>query len=260
MNYRKYGQSPFSVVVVHGGPGATGSVKPLCETLGSSVGVLEPFQTEKTVLGQIEELHTLINQHADAPVILIGHSWGAMLGFMVAASYPEKVKKLILVSSGMLEDLHLDDLRKKRESKLTQEEALELTRLRKHFTNLKSESMDDVFRQYGRLMDKIDSHNPLEIPFDDEHYSYDVFASIWQEAFAMRKRGEMMTMGQNITCEVVAIHGDQDPHPDYAIKASLEKVIKNPRFYTLRNCGHTPWKERDAEELFYEILAKELLH
>ncbi len=45
MNYRKYGQSPLSVVVVHGDPGAAGSVKPLCETLSNSVGVSEPFQT-----------------------------------------------------------------------------------------------------------------------------------------------------------------------------------------------------------------------
>ena len=43
----------------------------------------------------------------------------------------------------MLEHLHLDDLRKKRESKLTQEETLELARLRKHFTNPKKEGMDE---------------------------------------------------------------------------------------------------------------------
>lgn len=76
MKYRTYGQEPYRVVALHGGPGAAGSVKPFCETLGKSQGVLEPFQTEKTVFGQIEELKELITTHANTPVTLIGHSWG----------------------------------------------------------------------------------------------------------------------------------------------------------------------------------------
>lgn len=181
-----------------------------------------------------------------------------MLGFMFAASYPAFVKKLILVSSGMLEDMQLEDLHKKGESKLTQEETLELSRLRERFENPENEDMDDVFRQFGRLMDKIDSYNAHEMPFDDAHYSYEVFASIWQEAFAMRKRGEIIAMGKNITCEVVGIHGIQDPHPSYAIQATLKKLSLNSQFYTLKNCGHTPWKEREAKDAFYEVLDKEI--
>ena len=259
MTYRKHGSAPYTIVVVHGGPGAAGSVKSLCETLGKTHGLLEPFQTEKTIPSQIEELRRIMDAHACMPVILIGHSWGAMLGFMFAATHPALVKKLILVSSGMLEDVHQDDLREQRESKLSPEEASELSRMRAQFANPKKEDMDDVFRRFGRLMDKIDSYRPIDMPIDDAHYCYEVFASIWPEASAMRKRGEMLSMGAKITCDVVAIHGDQDPHPGHAVKASLDKVISNPRFYSLKDCGHMPWKERDAMDTFYAILTSELL-
>ena len=88
MTGRKHGKPPYSLVVAHGGPGAAGSVKILCEELGKTHGVLEPFQTEMAVSGQIDELRRVIERHADKPVTLIGHSWGAMLCFMFAATHP----------------------------------------------------------------------------------------------------------------------------------------------------------------------------
>lgn len=58
-------------------------------------------------------------------IILIGHSWGAMLIYMFAAKYNHLVKKIILVSSGSIEEKYYEDLCKNRESKLTEEEKCE---------------------------------------------------------------------------------------------------------------------------------------
>ncbi len=179
MTGRKHGKAPYSIVVAHGGPGAAGSVKPLCEELGKTHGVLEPFQTEMTVRGQMDELRRVIETDADAPVILIGHSWGAMLCFMFAATYPTLVKKLILISSGMLEEVEQETMQKNRERNLTPEEKTELASLRATFANPQEEDMDDVFRRFGRLMDNVDSYRPLDIDVDDSHYRYAVYASIW---------------------------------------------------------------------------------
>ena len=76
-NVRKYGDSPFSVAVVHGGPGASGEMAPVASELSSICGVLEPLQTATSVEGQIQELQKVLQGHADIPVTLIGHSWGA---------------------------------------------------------------------------------------------------------------------------------------------------------------------------------------
>lgn len=86
------------------------------------------------------------------------------------------------------------------------------------------------------------------------------FTKVWPEAHNLRKKsGDMYTMGKDIECEVVAIHGDYDSHPIEGIRDSLNKVIKkNFKFYELKNCGHTPWIERQARDEFYSILLKEI--
>jgi len=57
---------------------------------------------------------------------------------------------------------------------------------------------------------------------------------------------------------VAAIHGDYDPHPADGVEKSLSAVLKDFRFFQLKNCGHMPWIERQARDSFLEILNKEL--
>ncbi|MHA2233271.1 MAG: alpha/beta fold hydrolase, partial [Candidatus Hodarchaeales archaeon] len=71
-NPRIYGEAPFIVAVIHGGPGAPGSVAPVARELSSEWGVLEPFQTANSLEGQIQELAELLDEHGDQPITLIG--------------------------------------------------------------------------------------------------------------------------------------------------------------------------------------------
>ena len=258
MNLRKYGAGPYKVAVVHGGPGAAGSVRSLCVELSKDQSILEPLQTAMSVKGQLEELRQVLEENTDNPVTLVGHSWGAMLIYMLAAKYHHLVKKIILISSGSFEEKYYEDLCKNRDSRLTAEEKEELGRLRRLFANPGSEDMDKVFSRFGELMDKLDSYELIEAVHDDSLYSYETFVKVWPDSHAMRKSGEMFELGKNIKCEVVAIHGDYDSHPGIGVKSSLEKLMKDYRFYELEKCGHTPWEELHAKEEFYRILRSEL--
>ena len=60
VKFRIYGNPPFNVVTLHGGPGAPGGVAPIARELAINHGVLEPFQTRKSINGQIKELYTFI--------------------------------------------------------------------------------------------------------------------------------------------------------------------------------------------------------
>ncbi len=102
-NLRRYGKAPFGVAVIHGGPGAAGEMALMARELSKQWGVLEPLQTANSVKGQVEELKTILTESADVPVTLIGFSWGAWLSFIVTASYPSLVSKLILIGSGPFE-------------------------------------------------------------------------------------------------------------------------------------------------------------
>ena len=101
-NCRTYGKAPYTVAVIHGGPGAAGEMAAVAREISQSQGVIEPFQTGRTVTGQVTELKKVLVDQATLPFILLGHSWGAILSFIVTAKNPALVKKLILISSRRL--------------------------------------------------------------------------------------------------------------------------------------------------------------
>ena len=98
-NVRTYGKAPFTVAVIHGGPGAGGEMAPVARELAYDRGVLEPIQTATSLHGQVKELRRVLENHADIPAILIGFSWGAWLSFLVTSRYPALVKKLLLIDN-----------------------------------------------------------------------------------------------------------------------------------------------------------------
>ena len=82
-NPMKYGDPPFRIAVIHGGPGGNGSeVLPVARELSAHHGVLVPIQTANTLEGQAEELKALIDDHAAVPAVLIGYSLGASNGLL----------------------------------------------------------------------------------------------------------------------------------------------------------------------------------
>ena len=121
-NLRVYGSPPYNVAVIHGGPGAPGEMAPVARELSSTAGVLEPLQTAASLEGQVQEFHDVLQESGDPPMTLIGWSWGAWLGFILASRYPDMVGKLILVSSGPFEEEYAADITETRLKRLNEEE------------------------------------------------------------------------------------------------------------------------------------------
>ena len=121
-NFRTWGNAPYSVAVIHGGPGAAGEMTPVARELSRTQGIIEPFQTERTVTGQVTELKKVLADSGDLPVTLIGHSWGEILSFIVTAKNPALVKKLILVSRGVFDDAYAAVITNTRLNRLSQED------------------------------------------------------------------------------------------------------------------------------------------
>ena len=97
---RRYGTPPYQLAVLHGGPGAPGYVAPVAARLGRRRGIVEPLQLAPSVAGQLDELEALLaDGEARYPLTLVGHSWGAVLGYLFAAHHPDAVRRLILVAS-----------------------------------------------------------------------------------------------------------------------------------------------------------------
>jgi pimeloyl-ACP methyl ester carboxylesterase len=225
--------------------------------LSSVAGVLEPLQIAASIDGLVEELRTVLEDNGKLPLTLIGFSWGAWLSVMVSASFPARVGKLILVSSGPFEEKYAADIMKTRLKRLGTKEKKEAEELLTALSGPGFPEKDSLAR-FGHLMFKADSYDAL--PDDSQPSPVDsvAYQSIWKEAVRLRSSGRLLELAGRIECPVVAIHGGYDPHPAAGVREPLSGVIRDFRFILLDKCGHYPWRERNARAAFYRILKSEI--
>jgi pimeloyl-ACP methyl ester carboxylesterase len=99
---REYGErSAPSVAVLHGGPGARGSVASLARQLSDRFNVLEPLQRRSgamplTVAQHVDDLARVL----PGRMPIIGWSWGAMLALSFSVEHPHLVQSLVLIGCG----------------------------------------------------------------------------------------------------------------------------------------------------------------
>lgn len=235
-----------------------GEMAPVARELASGWGVLEPLQTAASLEGQVEELKTVLEKNGDLPVTLIGFSWGAWLSFIVAASYPAFVKKLILIGSGPYEEKYAARIQETRLNRLSEEDRTEAKSLIEVLDNPATEDKSTAFTRLGTLFSKTDVYDPIMYEFEAIDCQVDIFRGTWKDALELRRSGKLLELGKHIKCPVVAIHGDYDPHPAEGVQKPLSAILKSFRFVLLENCGHKPWIERQARDRFFEILNEEL--
>ena len=260
-NLRAHGDPPYRAAVIHGGPGARGSVAPVARELAHAHGVLEPLQTERTIDGQVRELADVLRDNADGAATLIGHSWGAWLAWIVAARHPDLVAKLVLVGSGPFEAHYARKIMPARLARLSETDRAELESLIPALDDSDTPDRDAAMAHLGALVGQADSYAPLpprSASADPDPIPGDAtaFANVWPVAAEMRASGELLALARHIRCPVVAIHGDHDPHPYEGVRDPLERVLADFGFVLLERCGHEPWRERHAREEFYRTLAE----
>lgn len=250
-----HGRAPYTVAVLHGGPGAPGSVTTLARELAPDRGVLEPFQSRPTIAGQVAELHAVLTAHAARPVALVGWSWGAFLAFIFAARHPEWVRRLVLVSSGPYEAAYAARIMPARRARLSPADRVLLDTLFATLGDPASPERSGALAQVGALLkNRADSVDLL--PHTDETRGVDhaLHEHVWAEAAALRHSGDLLALGRAITCPVVAIHGADDPHPAAGVREPLARTLTDFRVVVLARCGHYPWWERHAREPFFAAL------
>jgi len=244
-NCKEYGSAPYKAIVVHGGPGAPGSCAGICRELSDKFGVLEILQSKNSIKELIAEMLDIIINYDCGKVVLIGHSWGAWLSFIFTSMYPECVKKLILVGSGLFDAIYFPQFVEAANVKI-----------------MPAEQKEDIqaANQYSPNME----YNPYNycllpnIPKDTVVFNEEQFNALIGEIMPMRESGELLNYSDEIKCPVIAIHGKNDPHIVDGIKIPLENRLFDFKMYVLEKCGHEPWKEYYAKDRFFEILKKEL--
>lgn len=242
------------MVVVHGGPGACGELAPVARELARRRGVLEPIQTAPTVGGQVAELAAAVEEAGAPPVTLVGHSWGAWLACLLASAHPRLVRVLVLVGAPPFEQKYVPTLEARRAARMSDTLRERKRALEQALVAGNGAALAELGELYGAL-DAVDREQGDARPEDLLPCDPNAALAVWNEAAELRRSGALLEATRRIRCPVVVIHGVEDPHPTEGVMGPLQAALSGGvRLVALARCGHTPWRERQAREAFYQAV------
>ncbi len=250
---RLYGTAPYKTVLVHGGPGAIGSLKGLAQELSgcSKSGIVEAIQSKYSIAELLEELYNQIVGSCDGQVTLIGHSWGAWLVALFAEQNPELVQNVILVGCAPLDSRFVSEIGVRRVQNLSCEDAEILQRL------VRNEATDEDMKKIPTIFEKSDNYCLINRELHEaDKTDSDMHNRIWAEAAELRTSGELLTKFKGIKSKIYLIQGATDPHPVSGVTIPLQKNSVPCETYVLEKCGHSPFMEKYAKDEFYRILLR----
>ncbi len=252
---REYGTGSESVIVLHGGPAAAGDLAPLARALGERWRVLEPFQRASgdrplTVARHVKDLDDLIGErcHGRRPV-LVGHSWGAMLALAYGAAHPTTPMSLALIGCGTFSSTTRAVFEARMEARLTSADRAGLAHIEQTET-----CADRRLAAVGRLMTRVYAHDLDEDTEGVAIVDARAHDETWADMVRLQDDGVYPAAFAVITVPVLMLHGEVDPHPGRVIYEELRTCLPQLEYRELPNCGHSPWRERQARRTFFEAL------
>ena len=258
--FRVWGQGSRTVVLVHGGPAAPGTMAPVAYGLAEEYRVIEAFQRgsgaggELTVGHHVADLHALVVGQCDnCPTALVGHSWGAMLALAFAAEHPEMNLPLVLVGCGTFDPVARAEFNRRRQERHTPEMRSRELALERDQSLSEGERMsrrgaiaDEVYTFSRRQAGAGEPSDDLIGPFDLEAHR-----QTWDDELRLQSQGLHPAAFAKITAAVLMIHGREDPHPGTMIRDSLLAHVPQLEYLELPQCGHSPWNEQFARDDFF---------
>ena len=253
---RFWGESGKTVIAIHGGPGASGDMGGLAQELSQDFFVIEPWQRISgdipvNVSQHIEDLHGLVEKHlAKEKPALIGHSWGAMLALAFASAYPETVNAIVLVGCGTFDVESRTKFKQIIEDRKDPEFDQKIQQISAKFTD-PSERMKE---QYNLISNTYDFDLSESDSTDVEKFDFPAHKATWDDMVQLMDSGVYPQAFDRISVPVIMLHGSYDPHPGRMTFETLSKYIPQIEYTEFINCGHSPWKEKQARNQFYEKL------
>lgn len=256
---RRLGVSGPAVVVLHGGPGAPGSARGLARILSQRFTVFEPVQRRSgNILLSVEQHVQDLAVVAPTPALVVGHSWGAMLGLSFASRYPSAVSKLVLVGCGTYDVGMRAQLRASIQERLGPEGRRRVAELEAELVAATTATQREAaLQQIGAIHSELETYASVEndadpselLPVDPVGHT-----ETWNDVVRLQRDGVEPQLFSEIRAPVLMIHGDYDPHPGPATRDLLRNYIPQLEYLSLERCGHEPWREQHARESFAAAL------
>jgi pimeloyl-ACP methyl ester carboxylesterase len=253
---RRYGRVGPAVTVLHGGPGAPGSAGALAAALADTFRVAEPLQrraggTPLTVAGHVADLAGVV----DEPAHVVGWSWGAMLGLSFTAAHPDAVRSLVLVGCGTYDEASRALYRDRMDARLGRSGRKLMDQVRDELIHAANPAERDyLLAVRGSIAGRAMAYAPIEDEGLQPHADAQGHEETWNDVLRLQAEGVEPAAFAVITCPVLMLHGDTDPHPGHATRDVLRQYVPQLEYVELERCGHTPWLETHAREPFFDTL------
>lgn len=251
IDVRRYGAHGPTVAVLHGGPGAPGDVASLARALADAGFVaLEPLQRRSggealTVARHVADLRDALRAEGARPTAIVGHSWGAMLALAFAAEHPELADALVLIGCGTFDRAARAEYERRVEHQLGAKGRAELALIA-----ASAEDPDLRLERAGAAIQRATSVAPIPPEANplrcDAHGNHET----WSDLLRLRDDGTYPAAFAAIRSPVLMLHGAEDPHPGALIRDSLAPVLPQLEYVEFPRCGHYPWLELHARDVF----------
>ena len=117
----------------------------------------------------------------------------------------------------------------------------------------------DQFMQTFKLTRQIYDYDPI-VPYADkeecEPFDLRAYDETWRDMRRLQDDGTYPRAFAAIESPVLMIHGQYDPHPGTMIRESLLPYVPQLEYRELEGCGHSPWIEKSARELFFSSVCE----
>lgn len=253
---REHGKQGPEVVVLHGGPGAQGSVASLAASMAPWARVREPILRRAGILPLTMEQHAEdLFRVAPKKATYVGHSFGAMLALSYAALYPGTVASVVLVGCGAYDEASREEHARRTRTALGPEGVARVSDLERRLAAADDASWRDaLLGQLGDTVERAQAVDPIGVTISDTTPDAAGHEETWADVIRLQREGiEPIRFGA-ITCPVLMVHGDDDPHPGQMIRDSLRPYIPQLAYIGIHRCGHVPWYERHGRDHFFRTL------
>ena len=249
---REYGHSGPRIIVLHGGPGASGHMAPVARELAGSYRVVEPFQRRSsdlrlTVARHVAHLHEVSNFAGGCPPAILAASWGAMLALAYAATHPSSTGPLILVGCGTFDLAARAELQKNIAERMNDE-------IRSRLKCADQLDQDERLKASAEAMMPIYSYDVRASPHEEDKVDARAHHETWDDMVRLQAKGIYPAAFATIRVPILMVHGTFDPLPGRLIFAGLRPYLPQLEYRELERCGHYPWLEMAAADAFFSLV------
>jgi pimeloyl-ACP methyl ester carboxylesterase len=189
-------------------------------------------------------LHDMADTLPDEPVVLWGHSWGALQALLFARQYPDRVNALVLNNPVDPELKSLENIEFKRYVHPYVESHLDI------------DDIDTPLEWRHRFRSKIASYFldaekgwAYSAQFDESDANNELNVQIWQEYRQMPLTHEDFRLLAPLVERLIYCQYDVLMPQSYEVYSG---VVSSAKHQILKNCAHFPWAESPQE--FYQVL------